>query len=101
LIGIICRILSKSQRDILARMTVRQRVIVWVWITAIVASGLFPPWEYWSENTVFPKGYYPLLISMNHGPIRVDEARLLIEWILLTAVAGGLYFAWPWGSDRK
>jgi hypothetical protein len=82
-------------------MTVRQRVIVWGWIAAIVASGLFPPWTYWSDNTVFPKGYYPIFTTANHGPIRVDVARLFIEWILLTAVAAGLYFAWPRGSGRK
>jgi hypothetical protein len=54
-----------------------------------------------SEGTVAPERYYPIFAAMRHGPIHIDASRLTVEWIILTVIAGGLYFAWPGRGIRK
>jgi hypothetical protein len=82
-------------------MSARQKVVIWGWIIAIVVSGLLPPWAAMSDNGVAPQPYYPIFAAMHHGPIRLDVARLTVEWIMITVIAAGLYFAWPGRGIRK
>jgi hypothetical protein len=76
-------------------MSNRQKLIVWGWIAAISASGLFPPWTSWREGGGFPERYYLIFGAMYRSSVRIDVARLAIEWIVLTVIAAGLYFTWP------
>jgi hypothetical protein len=71
-------------------MTLRQRIIVWVWIVAIVALGIYPPWEFRNGP---PSRYYLLFAPpIGVGRIEVDTSRLVIEWLITTAIAGAAYF---------
>lgn len=65
-----------------------------------VAMGLFPPWTYTLDATSIhrekPAGY-ALIVSPpnpeNDAPafgVRLDISRLLIQWLILAAAAGGL-----------
>ena len=71
-------------------MRMRQKFIVWLWVIAITLSGMFPPWLGVYENGAFPAGYY-LIFSPPHKPIHIDQYRLAVEWITITAIGGGLY----------
>ncbi len=77
-------------------MTTRQRLVIWGWIAAIVAAGIYPPWAQRS----YPAGYH-LIIAPPNRSLHVDHSRLMIEWFIATVVAAGLYFAWPTGDNRK
>lgn len=77
-------------------MTTRQRFVIWGWIGAIVASGIYPPWAQ-HDN---PAGYH-LIIAPPNRSLHVDHSRLTIEWFIVTVVAIGLYFAWPTEGSRK
>ena len=73
-------------------MTARERFIIWGWIAVVVVAGIFPPWA----QRGFPAGYHLIFAPpSNRGAIHVDQSRLMIEWIIVTAIAAGLCFAWP------
>ena len=71
-------------------MTRRQRTVVWIWIAAVVGAGLFPPWA----DRGFPERYYCLFLPP-HSRMHIDQARLTLEWLLLSVVGAGCFFAWP------
>lgn len=76
-------------------MSIRRIRIVWGLIGTLVATGLCPPWSYTSRDQ--PAGYF-LIFLQPHQPVHVDLTRLVVEWVVLSVVAIGLYFAWPFGS---
>lgn len=77
--------------DILTRMTDRHRFIIWGWIAIVVVAGVYAPWETHNGRT---SGYH-LIFAPPSEWIHVDLRRLIVEWIIATAIAVGLYFAWP------
>jgi hypothetical protein len=81
----------------LTPMAARDRFIIWGWIAVVVAAGIFPPWD----QRGYPEGYH-LIFSppRNRGAIHVDQSRLMIEWIIVTAIVAGLRFAWPVGKPE-
>jgi hypothetical protein len=66
----------------------KKSVIAWIWIVLIAVSAVVPP----LRNGSYFRGY-GLLFSP--GSLRVDFERLFMEWVILSVLAGGLYFAWP------
>ena len=80
----------------LTPMSSRQRLIIWAWVAVVVAAGIFPPWT-WRDNIggrIYSGSGYFLLFAPPSGG-QVDVTRLIIEWIIATAIIAGLYFAWP------
>jgi hypothetical protein len=75
-------------------MTTRKKCVIWIWIVFVAAMGIWPPWFH---ANVGNSGAYALghrfIFAQGYG--RIDISRLLVEWIVATAVAAGLYFAWP------
>jgi hypothetical protein len=78
------------------KMTGRRRIVIWVWIAAVLAAGVFPPWA----QGGYPRGYY-LLFSPLPTRAHIDSSRLNLEWVLISAVALGFLFAWPERTARK
>jgi hypothetical protein len=77
-------------------MTTRHRLVIWGWISIVVAAGIYPPWA----RRGSPAGYHLLFAPPNQS-LHVDQPRLVVEWIMATVVAAGLYFVWPArGSSR-
>jgi hypothetical protein len=70
-------------------MNQRQTIIVWLWIAAIVALGLYPPWL---QNHL-RAGYDLLFLGKEWKHVNYPD--LILEWALATVLAAGFYFAWP------
>jgi hypothetical protein len=72
-------------------VTLRQRLVLWVWIAVITAITIFPPWT--------ARGGYAMRYGFIFAPpssaAHVDESRLWPEWIAATVICGGLFLAWP------
>lgn len=94
-----------KQSDILTPMTTRHRFIIWGWIVVVVAAGVYAPWE----QRGHPVGYH-LIFAPWEGwaQIHVDQSRLVIELVIATVIAAGLYVAplkitppWPISIGRR
>jgi len=68
----------------------RQQIVVWIWIAAVVAAGLFPPWT----DRGLSEGYHSLF-GPPHSRMHIDQSRLMLEWLLTSVLAAGTVFAWP------
>lgn len=68
-------------------MTRHRRIVVWAWIAAIVAAGIFPPW---TQNG-YPRGYCLLFSPPPYARTHIDSSRLALEWLLISAVATRVY----------
>lgn len=78
-------------------MTGRRRVVIWLWIAAVLAAGIFPPWA----QSGYPRGYYLLFSPPPYARSHIDSSRLIVEWVLISVVALGCIFAWPERAARK
>jgi len=67
---------------------------VWLGVLAIVATGIYPPWAH-----TYPS-YGWLFVRPGSGA-QIDIVRLLVEWIIISVVTGGFYFAPPRFTTRK
>src|SRR5947209_5778539 len=67
-----------------------RRPIIWTWILAVVALGIFPPWA-----TRYSAGKYGFLFLPPNSATHVDLSRLSVQWLLVTLVSAGAHFAWP------
>lgn len=67
-----------------------QRVILWIWAAAIVAAGIYPPWITRGGS---PMGYGLLFNPYRGVPNHIDVARLGVEWVIATVVAGAAFVA--------
>lgn len=65
-------------------MTRKQRIILTVGLAVFVVSAIFPPWRDYSGK------FGPYALLTHAGDERLDIHRLLVEWIIIVAVAGGL-----------
>ena len=65
-------------------MANRKRVIIWAWVAALVAAGVFPPWAHRGCQM----GIIWLFAPPTYWSIQVDISRLLIGWVIATAIAG-------------
>jgi hypothetical protein len=70
-------------------VTTRDKRILWIWITALVCSGLYPPLTF-GETT-----FWGFLFDQSGTSGHIDIPRLLLEWALATIVAAGLRYAYP------
>lgn len=70
-------------------MITRQRPIIWAWVALIVLTSVCPPWHRGSYSLE----YSPIFLPPYHATI--DLPRLLLEWIVITVLLGGLYFTLP------
>ena len=87
-------------------MNTKQKLCVWLGIGVFVLMGLFPPWVYRldaKDTRVEKSAGYSLLVSPPEAApypswgwgedlttVKIDVARLLIQWAMLVAVVGGL-----------
>lgn len=81
-------------------MNRRQTTCLWAGIAVFVLMGLFPPWYVppsstprSRDNYIQPVGWadfhrYQFFFTKNPGPI--DMPRLVIQWIIVAVVTGGL-----------
>lgn len=65
-----------------------QRIVIWAWVAAVAGAGIYPPWI---TRGGTPYGYGWIFSPGSVGASHVDSARLLIEWVIATAVAFGAY----------
>lgn len=65
--------------------------VLWLGILTLVAMGLFPPWLHDRVQFSEPLGYRPLWDppAASRG-VRVDFARLGLQWLLVLVVVGGI-----------
>jgi hypothetical protein len=75
----------------------RQRLVIWGWVVVIVTAGMYPPWA----QRGYPAGYHPIFAPPPGRALHVDRSRLLVEWVIASVLAGGLYLAWPTGRGPK
>jgi hypothetical protein len=73
------------------RMTRHRRIVVWAWIAAVVAAGIFPPW---AQNG-YSLGYRLLFTPALYARTHIDSSRLMVEWVLISILALGCFLAWP------
>jgi hypothetical protein len=78
-------------------MTGHRRVVIWAWIAAVLAAGIFPPWV----QGGYPRGYYLLFSPPPYTRAHIDSSQLIVEWVLMSVVALGCIFAWPKRAARK
>ncbi len=84
----------------------KQTVALWVGIGICVVMGLIPPWKitfHAQRYTVErPVGYGFLLLPPCEGRgtcnVGLDFSRLLLQWMLVGLVVGGLVLTW---KERK
>jgi len=89
----------------MGRLNSQQRKIVVISIAIFVLIGLFPPWVYTfkHKDTYSAKsaGYAFIAVApppeqdtLAHG-VKIDLSRLLIQWVLLVGVSGGVLLLAP------
>ena len=83
-------------------MSPKQKTILWIGIVLIVIMGLYPPWiitgSWQGGQTENPGGYYFLTNpptpdykeTTGIPGAKVDFSRLVIQWIIVVVIAGGL-----------
>ena len=92
-------------KGVLKYLNDRQRIIVVGGVILFVLMGLLPPWtQTWSHRSsynVSPLGY-GLIVSppvLEHSQefsgVRIDLSRLIVQWLILTAVTILGVFIWP------
>lgn len=60
---------------------------IWTWVAVVVAMGTFPPW---TSRYGYSLGYSPIF-APPHGPARIDQSRLNVEWLLTAVVGAGVF----------
>jgi hypothetical protein len=76
-------------------MNKKQKIVLMIGIIVFLLIGIFPPWVLISspENSARLEGaigYSFIIFSPNHGWCRIDISRLMVEWITMVVVMGGL-----------
>jgi hypothetical protein len=75
-------------------MSTRQKWVLWLWIVATIAMGLYPPWT--GDKDLVETFSWPAFSVLEPADdVRVDVPRLVIGWLAMTVLAAGLCFAWP------
>lgn len=76
----------------------RRLWIVWMWAVVFVAMGLFPPTRYRSGWDVGETVGFRFLLSDSGG---IVLSRLLIQWAIVTAVAGAAIISMTWRKSER
>lgn len=83
----------------------RRILVIWATILMLVGLGLYPPWiTVWGSVGQMRRtaGYHLLFNPPSEEALQMDVARLLLEWVLVLALASGfLWAAPPKGSVRR
>jgi hypothetical protein len=70
-------------------MNRNQKIVVVIGLVIIVLTGLFPPWKATIQGTTILRGYF--VIFKPPDPLSyVNSSRLLVQWIGVCIVVGGL-----------
>jgi len=69
-------------------MNRNQKIVVIIGLVIIVFMGLFPPWKFIFSGTPMAMGYKFLFSPP--GVANVDSFRLLVQWLGVCIVVGGL-----------
>lgn len=83
-------------------VTPNKKRAAWIWVLLVVAIGMWPPWAYdhvGEGDTPNTMGHHFIFTWDRAG--RIDTSRLLVEWGMATALAAGLYFAWPFREPKN
>ena len=75
-------------------MNTKLKIAIIICILIIVLTGLFPPFAGGRGNRI----YYDFIFT-NDG--RIDFIRLLIQWIIIIALAGGITLVLKETNNRK
>jgi hypothetical protein len=68
----------------------QRAVVIWLAVAAIVLAAVFPPWSQGVRAGLqIPLAYGPIWSPPNPAA-QIDLERLIIEWVLVGAVTGGL-----------
>jgi hypothetical protein len=70
-------------------MNERHRRSIQIGFLLVVVATLFPPWRY-----RYPGSSYGFLFAPPDNASGIDLTRLLVEWMLIVFVMGGLSFGW-------
>ncbi len=81
----------------IAPLTHRRLLIIWVWLAAFVAMGIFPPW---TTRSGYTRGY-GFIFSPPNQAVHLDQSRLVVQWMIITLIAGVLYFVWPSPKNQQ
>jgi hypothetical protein len=74
--------------------------VLWVGIVLFVLMGLYPPWVWATEVQgvdvwMLPKYRFllnrPLLNDQGAPCYSIDRTQLVIQWLILVAITGGLF----------
>lgn len=81
-------------------MNKKQLVVMWVGIAIIVLMGLFPPWTtYGNSGDCYLTHKFILFKPAERNiPARIDTGHLFVQWIIVTAITGGLIVTF---KDKK
>lgn len=92
-------------------MNKKQKVALWVGIAAAVIMGLYPPWNYdhpklGSKSIGYSSIFTPAQKQVTEyndtyteTANAIDATRLIIEWVLVAIVTGGLIVTLSGGKE--
>lgn len=79
-------------------MKPRQLAIIWVGALLVAGTALYPPWACVGRQGIGAAVGYHWFFAPPEGEClaaSVDFSRLLIQWVVVAALAAALYWAWP------
>lgn len=75
-------------------MNNKQKIAIVIGLILVVLMGLFPPWKTTMLGIEVSLGYHlifaPMGVKEQLGPSNVDALRLLVQWIGVCIVIGGV-----------
>lgn len=88
-------------------MNKKQKIILWIGIIIIVLMGLFPPYE---RAIILPSfGPDDPSVRISYGflfeppilDVKIDFARLAIQWIIVSVLTAGAIYTTKDQKDKK